>query len=176
MRSKLFIVISCIFSTAIFSPQAASSIKEWGRVNMQGAIIDASCAIAVESREQTVEMGIVPLIDIAREGYLYNKKFSIQLVNCLLHRVEQNHREQFQVTFDGDAEGDLFSVHGTASGIALQITDRLGNVVLPGNALPFVDITPGKRRLDYTVKLVRNNKNIISGDYFSLVRFTLDYL
>lgn len=42
---------------------------------MQGAIIDASCAIAVESRKKTVEMGVVPLIDIDREGCADNKSF-----------------------------------------------------------------------------------------------------
>lgn len=175
MVNKRSIVFSCIFSTALFSAQAVSSIRDWGRVNMQGAIIDAACTIAVSSREQTVDMGVIALSDIVRDGQNYSKPFYIELVNCLLHRVKKNQRAPFQITFDGDKEGNLFSVHGEASGIDLQIIDRQGNIVLPGKALPFVDITPGNARLNYTMKLVKNNNKLIAGNYFSLIRFRLDY-
>lgn len=142
---------------------------------MQGAIIDTACAIAVESREQTIDMETVPLADIVRDGQGRSKPFSIELVNCVLERPGKEDWKQFQVTFDGDAEGDLFGVYGEASGVALRIIDHAGNIASPGKALPLMDITPGDRQLNYTMKLVANNHALKSGEYFSSIRFKLDY-
>lgn len=72
-------------------------------------------------------------------------------------------------------QGKLFSVHGKASGIALQIIDRQENIVLPGKALTFADITSGNMHLNYTMKLVKTNNELYAGDCFSLIRFMLTY-
>ncbi|WP_097164936.1 fimbrial protein [Enterobacter sp. CC120223-11] len=148
-----------------------------GRVSMQGAIIDTACAISVDSREQVIDMGRVPIADIIRDGQGIRRDFSIKLVNCVLERPYSNKPDwkQFQVTFDGDAEGDLFGVRGDASGVALRILDKVGNVAMPGKALPLENIIPGDLQLDYTLRLVANNHALRSGDYFSTIRFKLDY-
>ena len=157
--------------------QAIGSVQGWGRVNMQGAIIDTACAIAVESRDQTIDMEVVPLADIIRDGQGRTKPFAIELVNCTLERANKNSPDwkQFQVTFDGDAEGDLFGVRGEASGIALQISDAAGNIATPGHPLPFEHLIPGNMKLDYAMKLVANSHALKAGDYFSAIRFKLDY-
>lgn len=156
-------------------PQTAHASAGWGRVNMQGAIIDTACAIAVESREQAIDMGIIPLADIIRDGQGRSKEFSINLVNCTLDRPKKTDWKHFQVTFDGDGEGGLFGVRGDASGVALKIVDALGNNAVPGKALPLVDIVPGNTRLNYTLRLVANNHTLKAGDYSSSIRFKLDY-
>jgi len=142
---------------------------------MQGAIIDTACAIAVESREQTIDMEVVPLADIRQNGQGRSKSFTIELVNCILERPKKEDWKQFQVTFDGDAEGTLFGVHGDASGIGLQIVDSQGNIAMPGQPLPLIDIVPGSMQMNYTLKLVANNHALKAGDYFSSIRFKLDY-
>ncbi|WP_429619886.1 fimbrial protein [Serratia sp. 2723] len=160
-----------------FSPQAEGTIQGWGRVNMQGAIIDTACAIAVESRDQTIDLGVVPLADIIRDGHGRSKPFAIELVNCELERGGNKLPDwkHFQVTFDGDAEGELFGVHGEASGVALQINEPGGRSATPGDPLPMNNIVPGTMRLNYTMKLVANNHVLKAGDYFSSIRFKLDY-
>lgn len=169
-------VAACLFIFTAFAAQAAGSVQGWGRVNMQGAIINTACAIAVESRDQTVDMAVVPLADIIRDGQSQIKPFVIELVNCTLERANNMPGwKQFQVTFDGDAEGSLFGVHGDASGIALQISDAAGNIATPGHPLPRGDIIPGDMRLNYALKLVANSHALKSGDYFSVIRFKLDY-
>ncbi|EOV5094277.1 fimbrial protein [Serratia marcescens] len=175
IKNTALIVFSCLFSLVAMSAQASQSVQGWGRVNMQGSIIDTACAIAVESREQTVDMGITPLADIARDGQGNSRAFSIELVNCVLARPGRDDWKQFQVTFDGDAEGALFGVRGEASGVALQITDEHGNVAIPGQPLPLTDIVPGDRQLNYALKLMANRHALKSGDYFSAIRFKLDY-
>ncbi|MFI8416175.1 fimbrial protein [Serratia sp. NPDC078593] len=142
---------------------------------MEGSIIDTACAIAVDSREQSIDMGSIPVADIVRDGQGKNRFFSIDLIDCVLTRPGKEGGKQFQVTFDGDSDGGLFGIHGDASGIGLQISDDLGNIVSPGKSLPSVDITPGDMRLNYSLKLVANDHTVKSGSYFSSIRFKLDY-
>lgn len=175
INNNVFIVFSCLLSQALFSAHAASGVAGWGRVNMQGSIIDTACAIAVDSREQSIDMGVIPVADIVRDGQGRSQSFSINLIDCVLERPGNESWRQFQVTFDGDAEGALFGVKGDVSGVALRIIDNLGNIATPGKALPFIDIIPGGRELSYSLKLVANNHAVKSGDYFSSIRFKLDY-
>lgn len=176
-ENKLLIVASFLFSLTSQTTRAEPSIQGWGQVNMQGAIIDTACAIAVESRDQTIDMGVVPLSDIRRDGYGKSRPVAIHLVNCVIDRTDAKLPDwkQFQVTFDGDAEGELFGVQGEASGVALKISDKAGNIATPGNPLPLRDLISTSMQLNYTLKLVSNSHTLKSGDYFSSIRFKLDY-
>ncbi len=173
----LLLVFSFMFSMVMLSTQMANAVQGWGRVNMQGAIIDTACAIAVESRDQTIDLETVPVADIIRDGRGRSKPFSIELVNCVLERSDNllPDWKQFQVTFDGKTEGALFGIEGDASGVALKITDKHGNVASPGRPFPLEDITPGSMQLNYILTLVANNHALKAGDYFSSIRFKLDY-
>ncbi|HID9396033.1 TPA: fimbrial protein [Serratia marcescens] len=157
--------------------QAISASQGEGRVNMQGAIIDTACAIATESREQIIDMDIIPISDIMRDGKGRPIPFSIELVNCVLERADKSLPDwkQFRVTFDGHVDGGMFGINGNASGIALRITDTAGNIARPGEPLPPVDILPGNYRLNYVMALIGNQQPLKAGDYFSSVRFKMDY-
>ncbi|ROR60341.1 UNVERIFIED_ORG: type 1 fimbria pilin [Providencia alcalifaciens] len=173
--NPIFIIFSCLFSFTTFSVIANANSVSWGKVNMEGAIIDTACAISVESREQTIDMGTIPIAEILRDGQGKNHKFSINLVNCILDREGKDYWKQFQVTFDGENNGRLFNVYGNASGIALQLSDFLGNTITPGKALPAIDIQKGEKKLNYSLRLVTDNHILKSGDYFSSIRFKIDY-
>lgn len=144
---------------------------------MQGAIIDTSCTIAVKNEDQTIDMDVLSISDLARDGQGRSKLFSIKLVNCVLERHDNNSPgwKQFQVTFDGAAIGDLFALLGNASGIALQLTDKAGVIARPGIPLPPQEITRGELQLDYTARLVTNARALKSGGYSAAVHFKLDY-
>ncbi|RTF43124.1 fimbrial protein [Serratia marcescens] len=175
INNNVLLIFSCLLSPVFFFAHAASGLAGWGVVNMQGSIIDAACAIALDGREQSIDMGVIPMADIIRDGQGRSKPFSINLINCVLERPGKENWKNFQVTFDGDTEGKLFGVYGGASGVGLQITDGLGNVASPGKALPLMDIIPGNSQLNYSLKLMANNHALKSGDYFSSIRFKLDY-
>lgn len=162
---------------ALFTEQAISAVQGQGRVNMQGAIIDTACAIATESRDQIIAMGITPVADIVRDGRGKEVPFSIELVNCVLERADKKLPDwrQFQVTFDGHNEGDMFGVNGDVSGLAIKITDATGNIARPGMPLPAMDILPGNYRLNFSMSLVSNKQVLKAGSYFSSVRFKMDY-
>ncbi|MEE4412055.1 MULTISPECIES: fimbrial protein [unclassified Serratia (in: enterobacteria)] len=157
--------------------QVANASQGWGRVNMEGAIIDTACAIAAGSRDQTIDMDTVPVSQIIRDGQGLTRPFTVELINCVLERPDNKLPDwkHFRVTFDGDADGKLFGVQGEAKGVALQIADSLGNVAIPGGPLPVGDITPGRMLINYSMKLVSNNQPLRAGNYFSTVRFKMDY-
>ncbi|WP_368925990.1 fimbrial protein [Serratia marcescens] len=176
-RNKITLAACLLFTLTGFSSAANSAPQGQGRVNMQGAIIDTACAIATESREQIIDMNIIPLSQIMSDGRGGTIPFSIELVNCVLERADKKLPDwnQFQITFDGKAEGDLFGVNGDASGIALRIADSAGNIAVPGAPLPLQDITPGNYRLNYGITLLSNKQPLKAGSYFSSVRFKMDY-
>lgn len=144
---------------------------------MQGAIIDAACAIAAGSREQVIDMDTVPVADIIRDGRGMARYFSIELINCVLSRAESNRPDWkgFRITFDGEADGGLFGMQGGAKGIGLQISDASGNVATPGSPLPLDHISLGSMRLNYEMRLVANQQPLRAGAYSSAVRFKMDY-
>lgn len=173
------LMLPCLLASLLIanSVQAARSSQGWGQVNMQGAIIDTACAIAAGSREQAIDMDVTPVADIIREGSGVVRHFSIELINCVLSRAESKLPDWrgFQVTFDGDADGELFEMHGGAKGIGLQIVDAEGNIASPGNPLPVGEILPGRMLLNYQMRLVTNKQPLRAGDYYSAIRFKMDY-
>ncbi|WP_411751858.1 fimbrial protein [Serratia sp. (in: enterobacteria)] len=173
----IIVVLSCMLIALPFTAIAGSSVRNMVFINMEGSIIDAACTIAVESRDQTVNMGVVPLNDIIRDGHGQGKSFTVKLLDCELDRPGLSflNKKSFRITFDGDAEGDLFSVQGMASGIALRLHDALGNIVKPGQPLLLQHDFSQSTNLNYTSTLVANNQIFKAGEYFSAVRFTLDY-
>ncbi|OKP49469.1 pilin [Serratia marcescens] len=169
--SYLFLLPVYFCSPAILAGQGE------GRVNMQGAIIDTACAIATKSREQVIDMSVTPFSDISRNGRGRTVKFNIYLINCVLERSNPALADwrQFQITFDGNAEGELFSVAGDVSGVALRISDAAGNIARPGVPLPIQALVSDNHRLDFTLDLIANHRPLKAGSYFSSVRFKMDY-
>ncbi|MVF05134.1 type 1 fimbrial protein [Serratia marcescens] len=173
------LMLPCLLSLMLIADnvQAARPSQGWGQVNMQGAIINTACAIAAGSREQLIDMDVTPVADIIRDGSGGARYFSIELINCVLSRAESKLPDWsgFRVTFDGDADGELFEMHGGAKGIGLQIVDAEGNIAHPGNPLPIREILPERMLLNYQMRLVANNQPLQAGEYYSAVRFKMDY-
>lgn len=173
---KIATVILLLYFTAQSQAHASQPLA-WGRVNMTGSIIETACAIDTSSRDQTIEMGLMPIHQIAREGQSSNQSFSIRLVNCTLKKIDTKRIEfqHFKITFDGKSEGNSFGLDGDAQGISLQIYDRKGNVATPGSPLSINSIIPGDMSLNYSLRLVSNHQLLRAGDYFSTVKFKMDY-
>ncbi|NTY86589.1 type 1 fimbrial protein [Serratia fonticola] len=170
------LIYCLLFSFA--SPLAYSApVEAWGRVNMQGAIIETACAIDTLSRDQTIEMGTLPLSQIARDGRGLPRLFTVHLVRCSLIRpnASLSNWRHFKITFDGRNDSGLFAVDGQAKGVAIEIIDDNGNVALPGSPLPASRILAGDMRLNYSLRLVSNQQVLRPGNYTSALRFKMDY-
>jgi len=170
---NIALFISCLF----FSPWILAANQGRGEVTVNGRIIASACAIDTQSLNQTITMKTLPVGQIIRDGQGELQSFTIKLVNCVLEKTNPGHGDwrYFEVTFDGKAEGQRFGIDGAAKGIALQISDAQGNIATPGVPLVKRDILPGDMALDYGLRVVGNYQNLRAGDYFSTVKFKMDY-
>lgn len=83
INRKTLIMFFCLFSPVLISAHAASDLAGWGRNNMHGSFIDTACTIAVDSCEQSIDMGVFPwsILFVMGRG---SKYFSIDLIDCVL--------------------------------------------------------------------------------------------
>lgn len=174
---QLTIHYSALCILTLLPIQSSQAAVGWGRVNMQGAVIETACAIDTGSRDQTIDISVLPLSQILRDGQGLIRPFSIRLVNCVLDRIDENlpQWQRFQVTFDGRVDNGLFGVDGQAQGVALQLADSVGNIITPGIPSPIFDITEGERKVNYSLRLVSNQQVLRSGAYTSTIRFKMEY-
>lgn len=175
------IVLPCMLTMSVLggmqrSVCAARSASEFGRVNMQGSIIDTPCAIATEDLHQSIDMKVISVGEILLNGRSQPQIFSLNLVNCDLksQSPEQPDITHFSTTFDGPSEHDLFIISGV-SGMGIQIADSAGHVALPGRPLTPGLLASGSQRLDYSLRLVSNAQPLKVGDYHAILRFKVDY-
>lgn len=167
-----------IYWIAAAALPANAAQQGWGRVNMQGSIVDVPCVIAVDSREQTIDLSVLSAGSVIHDGQGPTSLFSIQLVNCTLPPQLPGHSDQarFRVTFVGDmTDGALFGSAGQAGGIGIQITDAAGNVAQSGVPMPTGELVSGDMRLDYRLRLVGTHQILRVGAYRTTVRFKMDY-
>ncbi|MCK7104467.1 type 1 fimbrial protein [Enterobacter cloacae] len=158
-------------------PLFAANLGE-GAVLIQGAVLYTPCAIDLDSRDQTIDMGDTPVSEIATKGYGPTRAFTVRLINCLMLPTPGNSKydsEYYQITFEPMIGTERFSVHGDAQGIELAIRDIDGNIAAPGVAFPAREVTAGSMNLNYSLQLVSNGQPLIAGDYQSLIRFRMDY-
>ncbi|MGP2925573.1 fimbrial protein [Serratia bockelmannii] len=173
-------VVAPSLLVAIFTAQAmpaTASVIGWGRVNMEGAIVNAACAIESASRDQTIDMKVLPVEQISRDGHGLTRPFTLKLVNCGLAGENSANagRQYFRMIFDGNAEGKNFGVIGDARGIALRIVDSIGTDIYPGVPMSIENTLTKDYRLHYSMQLVANSQVLRAGDYRSAIRFKLDY-
>jgi len=105
------------------------------------------------------------------------QRFSIYLVDCIISTAQTlaYKSKKFQITFDGARDGNYFRTQGTASGIALQILDINHRQITPGQPLNQTSKALDIMRFDYYLQLVVRNGPIKAGDYFSVIRFEINY-
>ncbi|WP_433587155.1 fimbrial protein [Providencia alcalifaciens] len=162
-------------SLFLFSAWAAS--QEAGTVTMNGQIIDTACTIDVGSREQVVELGVLPVGVIRQQGKGPTRTVDIQLVNCNLVKDSDPTQvwQGLRVTFEGTADNGLFQVFGEARGVGLYLQDEAARQVLPGQISAEPTFIPLNMRLRYQLRLVTDNRPLRAGHYQSAIRFKLDY-
>lgn len=176
--ARLVMVPSMLIAGSVFALSAmAVPTRGWGTISMEGAIVETACAIDVGSQDQTVDMGVMPLGQIIRNGRGNTRPFTIQLVGCQLSAPTPAAPEwhYFQITFDGPVDQGLFAVNGESRGVALRITDSQGNVARPGYRMPSGNIVPGRMGLNYFLDVMGNNEILRAGAFQSIVRFKLNY-
>lgn len=166
----------CITGSLFLSSAWAAS-QGAGTVTMNGQIVDTACTIEVGSREQVIDLGVLPVGVIREHGQGPVKPVDIQLVNC--NWVKDSDPTQvwqgLRVTFDGAADEGLFRVFGEARGVGLFLQDAADRPVIPGQTLPEQALIPPSMRLRYQLRLVTDHRPLRAGHYQSAIRFKMDY-
>lgn len=176
-RGKRILHSAVLVNLLLCSSLAQAANQGRGEVTVNGRIIASACAIDTESLDQTITLATLPVSQIIRDGQSKRHEFNIKLVNCTLERFNPalDDWRYFAVTFDGKDDAGLFGIDGNAKGIALQITDKKGNVAMPGVPMAKNDIQPGTMEFNYGLRLMGNNQVVKAGSYYSTVRFKMDY-
>lgn len=169
----LFILGSLFISSAWGAPVSQGG----GTVVMNGQIIDTACTIEVGSREQVIDLGVLPVGVIRQHGQGPMRSVDIQLVNCNLVKDSDPTQtwQALRVTFDGASDGGLFQVFGEARGVGVLLQDDADRQVFPGKALAEQTLIPPSMRLHYQLRLVTDNRPLRAGHYQSAIRFKVDY-
>lgn len=176
-RGKRILHSAVFVNLLLCSSLAHSANQGRGEVTVNGRIIASACAIDTDSLDQTITLATLPVSQIIRDGQSERHEFNIKLVNCTLEQFNSalGDWRYFSVTFDGRDDAGLFGMNGNAKGIALQITDKQGNIASPGIPMAKNDIQPGAMEFNYGLRLVGNSQMMKAGSYYSTVRFKMDY-
>ncbi len=172
----VFLLCLMLMPCALFATQQID--QGHGLVEMQGSIIDTPCAIDVADRNQSIDMSIIPVSQIMRNGQGPARPFSIKLINCVLAPLETDQPEisRFIVIFEGPTINEnAFALSGVGQGVGLQIADAHGHIASPGRPLHAAMLHTGHPNLDYTLRLVSNRQTLRAGSYAATIRFKLDY-
>lgn len=147
-----------------------------GRVSLEGSIIASACDIDTGDRYQNISLPDETRTHIKREGEGDPQSFSIHLTHCILNESSEPAAWQFiNVIFDGDEEAGLFRVNGETSGVALELRTDDGALILPGKAVALRLDNTKENRLDYTIKLKSNLRNLVVGSYNAIIRYRVEY-
>ena len=107
------------------------------------------------------------------------KKFRLRLSNCELAGTGKRiyTASRVRVTFDGlrGETPDKFSLLGEAEGINLQILDNQGYPARVGKVMPPLLLNGNEDELKYILRIVRNGYPLKAGNYYTILRFIVNY-
>lgn len=149
-----------------------------GNVTIQGEINASACTIDTESIYQTINVGNINISNIIYSNGRNNVyPFNIVLINCMLigSSLPIKNNKYFEVTFDGLSDSGSFILEGQAKGVSLQVMDSSGQIARPGIPLEKNEINSEKLVLNYSIRLVGNNRNVESGEFYTALRYKMDY-
>ncbi|HEY3591111.1 MAG TPA: fimbrial protein [Buttiauxella sp.] len=188
-RRTVYSFCACIFSVLSFCTFAANNTGSFnvgeyksaghGVVRMPGAIIDAACAISIESRDQTLNLHLASISSLLAYGYGSAEYFVIKLVHCTRVRSDGvTEWKNITATFSGDTDrynNTLFSLTGDVRGVGVQLRDDNSNIIIPGEVVSRNQIPLNIAEMRYSVRLVADSNKIESGVGHSTIRLRLDY-
>jgi type 1 fimbria pilin len=160
----------------MLTSRAYATDQNISHVNITGSIVGAACSINLGSPDQTVNIGNHPISEMLKLGRGPNHFFSIALLGCKLYEndTQQSEMTTMKLMFDGEEDAGHFKVLGSASGIAIMISDHHGNLAIPGKHLTQSKLS-SDMQFNYRLNLIGNQDVIRSGNLHLTLRFRIDY-
>lgn len=178
MSMKKVVLALAVSSAMAMTAQAANQGS--GKINFEGEVIDAACSIDANSLKQTVPLGSVAKVQLAKGGKSTPVDFSIQLHNCDITSGKTATVSFNGVTGDA-AEGldKAFAVSGPAAGaMGVVITDAGGNVVVPGDKSGAFTLNDGDNLLNFKAYMQgasTASKAVAPGKFTATADFVMAY-
>ncbi|WP_431225040.1 fimbrial protein [Serratia sp. L9] len=174
MLRLLLLLFSLVFSSVTLAMQ-----EQYGRVNINGAIINPACTILAENAEQTVDLGIITQQNIEQHNSEIIYPFAIRLTNCILATSKSSlgSWQTFSMMFDGpSALGNRgFTLGDQSQGLAFEIRDEQDNTVIPRAAMKLNEHSVANKTLNYSLHLVKTSQQVKPGPFYTAVSFILIY-
>jgi len=172
--SQLF-VFSLFLTSSIFNSANAQLTNQQGQVNMYGEILESACTIGLNSIDQTIDMGNIPIDSIRNENNENSKEFEIKLIDCRWGAETQNNLTDIDISFTGRSESDYFLVNGDAQGIMLGLESSSGRKITPNETLVFEHNFSTEALSRYRFKLLQDGKQLKPGFFNTIVYFNISY-
>ncbi|WP_343553901.1 type 1 fimbrial protein [Pantoea sp.] len=176
MKLKTLVTASLIALGTIPTAQAANEGS--GTITFTGSIIEAPCSISHDNSEQTIDLGQISNVALAKSGKSEPRKFTIELENCALST-----KKTVTTTFTGPAGGsNRVGIAGTAKGASIAIVDGAYNEIKLGSPSIAQALQDGNNALSFAAYLQgdvdADDKDlpIVPGDFQAVVNFGLNYL
>lgn len=180
---KYTLISSALLAAVMFSGAANATFG--GTIQFQGQLVNAACAVDLNSTNQTIQMGQFRTASFGAAGAVVpgattpSVPFSIQLNDCDVTAVSSA-----QVSFLGQADttGNLTNVlaigngAGDARGVGIRITDSAG-VAAPLDLTPTsaVTLSQGKNVLPFSAQYVATRATVEPGTANAGVTFHVTY-
>lgn len=175
MVKKTFALSILMATSSVFAATAVT--VSGGTVNFNGSIVNAACAVASDSINQTVNMGQVKATDLAVSGSVASAvPFNINLQDC-----DTSVATTAAVTFTGVAASgaptDLAAGTGAspAKNLAIRLFDSAGTAVVLGSVTKAVNLVGGSNRLPFVAKYYTALGGVTAGDASATTTFLMTY-
>lgn len=182
--NKLASVLALTLGMAAANVHAAAD-QGAGSITFFGSIIDAACSISPETSNQRVELGQIAASQLENNGTSTPRNFQIELESCSLTSAKDEDGEttttnpSVTVTMGGNQaiEGDnsLFGMTGSSNGAGVVITDGASNQIEVGGTTAARELIEGNNTLSFSAYLQGTGEDIKTGEFQSIVDFTLAY-
>lgn len=162
-----------------------------GELQVEGSLTESPCHLAMESIEQSVDLGVIPRYRLQQVGdHSPTVAVHLKLEDCGMasnHLRDDSHEESdyqlpdqlvSMMTVNGVESPDnlhLLQVNGEAKGIALRLEDPEHRQLIPGEHSRGLAMQQGNTDLVLYAMLERTELPLKEGKFNVLMNFTLGY-
>ncbi|EKT57789.1 fimbrial protein [Providencia rettgeri] len=131
----------------------------YNTVRIKGTIFESPCSISPDDAYQTIDMGIIPIKEIEKNGKSKTKNINIKLINC---QLKNNQNNLIKITLYGmqNANNQL-----NKNGINLIIQDNNGSIIKSETTQYELPLSQRDMNISYDMYMIKSNKLIFSGDF-----------
>ncbi|HCD1256463.1 TPA: fimbrial protein [Citrobacter amalonaticus] len=172
---------SIIASATCASVQAASTLTvNGGNIKFMGSVVDAPCAVALESEDQIVKIEQVTLKSLGKKDAVSGqaKQFYVYLTNCDVSTYT-NAAITFSGQTDAASTGSLANTAGSggAVGVALRLFGPDGEKmdVNSGTASGTVPLSKGENTIPMSVDYLSTSDTPTAGAVEAVATFQIIY-